>query len=130
MAEVGPVGAITRGQMKLAFPTGSDSVPAGGNNAKRTSVKRVSRSLPPIRRRYSRAWLRSTPTAWATLHNNSHSRELGLGGRPLNSESGAPGGAVISSRTLADMTKARPLKIGIVDADTVRTRLRTELDRF
>lgn len=30
---------------------------------------------------------------------------------------------------MADMTKDRALKIGIVDADAERTRLRTELDR-
>ena len=31
---------------------------------------------------------------------------------------------------MASMTKARALKIGVVDADSERTRLRAELDRF
>lgn len=31
---------------------------------------------------------------------------------------------------MADMTEARALKIGVVDADAERTRLRAELDRF
>lgn len=38
--------------------------------------------------------------------------------------------AQVTGGTMADMPKARVLKIGVVDADAERTRLRGELDRF